>query len=35
MRIYELARDLGLESKGVLARALELGIEAKTASSGL
>jgi translation initiation factor IF-2 len=35
MRIYELARDLGLESKEVLARAQELGIEVKTASSGL
>ncbi len=35
MRVYELARDLGLESKDVLARAQELGIDAKTASSGL
>ena len=35
MRVYELARDLGLESKDVLARAQELGIEVKTASSGL
>ncbi|MEN8114664.1 MAG: translation initiation factor IF-2 [Actinomycetota bacterium] len=34
-RVYELARDLGLESKDVLERALELGIEVKTASSGL
>jgi len=34
-RVYELARDLGLESKDVLARAQELGIEVKTASSGL
>ena len=34
-RVYELARDLGLESKDVLARALELGLEVKTASSGL
>ncbi len=34
-RIYELARDLGLESKDVLARALELGLDVKTASSGL
>ena len=34
-RVYELARDLGLESKEVLARAQELGIEVKTASSGL
>ncbi|HEX5631226.1 MAG TPA: translation initiation factor IF-2, partial [Acidimicrobiia bacterium] len=31
----ELARDLGLESKDVLARVHELGIEAKTASSGI
>jgi translation initiation factor IF-2 len=35
MRVYELARDLGLESKDVLARAQDLGIEVKTASSGL
>ncbi len=35
MRVYELARDLGLESKDVLARVQELGIEAKTASSGI
>ncbi len=35
MRVYELARDLGLESKDVLARVHELGIEAKTASSGV
>ncbi len=34
-RVYELARDLGLESKDVLTRAQELGIEVKTASSGL
>ena len=34
-RVYELARELGLESKEVLARALELGLEVKTASSGL
>jgi translation initiation factor IF-2 len=34
-RVYELARDLGLESKDVLERALSLGIEVKTASSGL
>ena len=34
-RVYELARDLGRESKDVLARAQELGIEVKTASSGL
>lgn len=35
MRIYELARDLGLESKDVLAQAVELGLEVKTASSGI
>lgn len=35
VRVYELARDLGLESKDVLERAQELGIEVKTASSGL
>jgi translation initiation factor IF-2 len=35
MRVYELARDLGMESKDVLARVHELGIEAKTASSGI
>jgi translation initiation factor IF-2 len=35
IRVYELARELGLESKDVLARVHELGIEAKTASSGL
>ena len=35
MRVYELARDLGLESKDLLARVHELGIEAKTASSGI
>jgi translation initiation factor IF-2 len=34
-RVYELARELGLESKEVLERAQELGIEVKTASSGL
>lgn len=34
-RVYELARDLGLESKDVLERAHELGFEPKTASSGL
>ena len=34
-RIYELARELELESKDVLERALELGLVAKTASSGL
>ncbi len=35
VRVYELARDLGEESKEVLARAQELGIDVKTASSGL
>jgi translation initiation factor IF-2 len=34
-RVYELARELGRESKEVLARALELGLDVKTASSGL
>ncbi len=34
-RVYELARELGLESKDVLERARELGLEVKTASSGL
>ncbi len=34
-RVYELARDLGVESKDLLTRADELGIEVKTASSGL
>ncbi len=35
MRVYELARELGLDSKEVLAQAQELGVEVKTASSGL
>ncbi|MGI9642504.1 MAG: translation initiation factor IF-2 N-terminal domain-containing protein, partial [Acidimicrobiia bacterium] len=35
VRVYELARDLDVESKDVLERAKELGIEVKTASSGL
>jgi translation initiation factor IF-2 len=35
MRVYELARDLGEDSKEVLAHAQELDIEVKTASSGL
>lgn len=35
MRVYELARELGIESKEVLAQAEELGIDVKTASSGL
>jgi len=34
-RVYELARELGMESKDVLTRAQELDIEIKTASSGL
>ncbi len=34
-RVYELARDLGVESKEVLERAVDLGIDVKTASSGL
>jgi translation initiation factor IF-2 len=35
MRVYELARDLGVDSKEVLAQAAELGLELKTASSGV
>jgi len=35
MRVYELARELGVESKEVLARAAELGITVSSASSGL
>jgi len=35
MRVYELARDLGVDSKEVVAHATELGLEVKTASSGL
>lgn len=35
VRVYELARELDQDSKDVLARALELGFEVKTASSGL
>ena len=35
VRVYELARELGLESKDVLERAQELGLDVKTASSGL
>jgi len=35
MRVYELARELGLESKDVLARVIDLGIDVKTASSGI
>jgi translation initiation factor IF-2 len=35
MRVYELARELGVDSKEVLAQAEELGLELKTASSGV
>ena len=35
MRVYELARDLGVDSKEVLERAHELGLDVKTASSGI
>jgi len=35
MRVYELARELGVDSKEVLTHAGDLGIEVKTASSGL
>jgi translation initiation factor IF-2 len=35
VRIYELARELDLESKDVLAHAKELGLDVKTASSGV
>ncbi|MBW3666970.1 MAG: translation initiation factor IF-2, partial [Actinobacteria bacterium] len=35
MRVYELARELGLESKEVLEQAEELGLDVSTASSGL
>ena len=35
MRAYELARELGVESKEILARAADLGIEVASASSGL
>ena len=34
-RLYEIARELELESREVLDRAIELGLEVKTASSGL
>jgi len=34
-RLYEIARELELESREVLDRAVELGLEVKTASSGL
>ena len=35
VRIYEIARDLDLESKDVLEKARELGLDVKTASSGV
>jgi len=35
MRVHELAKELEVESKALLTRAGELGIEVKTASSGL
>jgi translation initiation factor IF-2 len=35
VRIYEIARDLDLESKDVLEKAVELGLAVKTASSGV
>lgn len=35
MRVYELARELGVDSKEVLAQAAELGLDLKTASSGV
>ena len=35
MRGYERAREIDVESKELVARALDLGIEVKTASSGL
>ncbi|CAN5265258.1 hypothetical protein BH18ACT5_BH18ACT5_00520 [soil metagenome] len=35
LRVYELARELGLESKDLLEQAHGLGIEAKTASSSI
>ena len=35
VRVYELARDLDVESKELLARAHDLGVDVKTASSGL
>ncbi|MDP9143872.1 MAG: translation initiation factor IF-2 N-terminal domain-containing protein, partial [Actinomycetota bacterium] len=35
MRVYELARDLGVDSKVLLSQAQDLGIDVKTASSGL
>jgi translation initiation factor IF-2 len=35
MRVYELARELGIDSKEIMAQAEELAIDLKTASSGL
>jgi len=35
VRVYELAKDLGIDSKELLLQAHDLGIEVKTASSGL
>src|SRR3954466_4046917 len=35
VRIYEISKELGLENKEVLAKAKELGIAAKVASSSL
>ena len=35
VRIYELAKELGVESKDVITQAVDLGIEAHTASSGV
>jgi translation initiation factor IF-2 len=35
MRVYELARELGIDSKEIMTQAEELSIEIKTASSGL
>lgn len=35
MRVYELAREIDVESKELVGRAQDLGIEVKTASSGL
>ncbi|MFZ0012628.1 MAG: translation initiation factor IF-2 [Acidimicrobiia bacterium] len=35
MRVYELARELGVDSKEVLEQAQDLGLEVKTASSGI
>ncbi|HEY7469851.1 MAG TPA: translation initiation factor IF-2 [Acidimicrobiia bacterium] len=35
MRVYELARELGVDSKELLQQAQDLGVDVKTASSGL